>query len=110
MKDPFSDNLEEQSVSRELREADIQAQCVAYAKRRGWWARKFSSPANRSVPDYLFSHDWHGKFACEFKALGKRSTTAQTKEQDAMVTAGWDVLRDCDSVQMFKDYLEGLHA
>ena len=40
---------------RRMLEKDVQKQCVDWARALGLWARKFSSPANRSVPDYLFA-------------------------------------------------------
>jgi hypothetical protein len=106
----LSDLSAPQDIQRKLLEKDIQSACVAWARKRGYWARKFSSPANRSVPDYLFSlHDVLTgmdrvakiKFAVEFKAPGKRSTDAQLEEQGYMRDAGWYVL-ECDNVDRFK--------
>ena len=92
-------------VTRSLLERDVQSKCVDWARDRGWWARKFSSPANRSVPDYLFARTWGGgariKIAVEFKAPGKTSTSAQLKEQDAMRAAGWQVY-EIDNIARFK--------
>ena len=101
-------------VVRKILERHVQSSSVkwwlAECKRRGraGWARKFSSPAQRSVPDYLFSatqgpclHDEH-IFAVEFKAPGKTSTDAQLDEQQKMRDAGWDVY-ECDSVEKFKE-------
>jgi hypothetical protein len=90
-----------QKVKRKVLEKDIQKACVAWARERGYWARKFSSPANRSVPDYLFAGASISKFACEFKAPGKTSTKAQVDEQEAMRNAGWYVF-ECDDVAEFK--------
>jgi len=101
----MSDNL----VSR-LLEKDIQKACVEWARSRGWWARKFSSPANRSVPDYLFAIRIPGrsvKVAVEFKAPGKTSTDAQIEEQEAMRLAGWQVW-EIDSVVKFREIFTGL--
>jgi hypothetical protein len=99
MKDPFDlpANTTPQKVQRKLRERDIQEKCVAYARSKGFWARKFSSPSQRSVPDYLFGKRYAAsydvKWAEEFKAPKKHPTEAQLKEQDAMVAAGWRVYR-----------------
>ena len=94
-----------QPVERKLLEKDIQSACVSWARSRGWWARKFSSPANRSVPDYLFAgNGW--KFFCEFKAPGKKATDNQIDEQRLMRAAGWDGLQECDSVADFKQWAE----
>jgi hypothetical protein len=83
-----------------LLERDVQSRCVAYARDRDWWARKFSSPANRSVPDYIF-----GKQGCtvfvEFKAPGKKPTDAQSDEHKAMAAVGLTV-HVIDNVAVFK--------
>ena len=94
----------------------MQAQCVRWAKSKGYWARKFSSISQRSVPDYLFAaHQVYGrngrkiKFACEFKRPGCKinkdtgvmSTQAQVDEQEAMRLAGWFVF-ECSSFDKFK--------
>lgn len=113
-------------VRRQL-EADLQDQCVKWARGRGYWARKFSSMSQRSVPDYLFArpHDagiWETKFAIEFKKPGTKpkllekygvtvmSTEAQYEEQLKMRQAGWFVF-ECDDFEMFKktvlDYEKG---
>ena len=36
-------------------ERDLQKQCVGYMTRRGWWARKLSSPQNNGIMDYMFA-------------------------------------------------------
>ena len=102
-------------VARRLLEKDVQNDCVSWWRRRGttdpthpYWARKFSSQSQRSVPDYLFGRERLGlfaakiKFACEFKRPGTKltekkdgtmsmSTEAQHEEQKAMRLAGWFV-------------------
>ncbi len=108
-------------VQTEMLEADLQAQCVRWAKSRGYWARKFSSISQRSVPDYLFAWDGFSlkhaglritgktKFACEFKRPGCKinkdtgvmSTQAQVDEQEAMRLAGWFVF-ECNNFDKFK--------
>lgn len=116
----LADLSEPSKVVRKLLEADVQKQCVDWARARGYWARKFSSIAQRSVPDYLFALDKrieYGtqgkngsahidiKFACEFKAPGKTSTDAQIEEQAAMRLAGWFVF-ECDNFLKFKSTVE----
>lgn len=111
-------------ITRKVLEADLQKQCVEWARARGYWARKFSSISQRSVPDYLFAKNGrvtgytlhsHGglKLACEFKKPGTKpklipkygvtgmSTEAQYEEQLAMREAGWFVF-ECDDFEMFK--------
>lgn len=99
-----------------LLEAEIQKQCVDWARTRGYWARKFSSISQRSVPDYLFSRFFAGKlgntrikFFTEFKredakrdpVTGKMSTEAQQDEQKAMIQAGW-IGFECNDFEQFK--------
>ena len=83
-----------------LLEAEVQSKCVAWMRGRGYWARKFSSQSQRSVPDYLFAKPGY-IFAVEFKAPGKTSTDAQRGEQKLMRAAGWEIF-ECDSVGKFK--------
>lgn len=110
----------QQKIKRKILEKDLQKSCVEWARGRGYWARKFSSQSQRSVPDYLFAHfgspdgAWLGdfmrlKFACEFKRPGCKldkktgvmSTKAQVEEQEAMRLAGWFVF-ECDDLAKFK--------
>jgi hypothetical protein len=44
-------------VVRDESEADHQDRCVRWMRSRGYWARKFQSMSQRSVPDYLFARD-----------------------------------------------------
>lgn len=111
-------------VVRVMLEKDLQAQCVDWWRRRGehFWARKFSSVSQRSVPDYLFAVQDIGlygkiKFATEFKKPGTRpkliekygvivmSTEAQYEEQLKMQAAGWYVF-ECDDFDMFKETVQ----
>ena len=87
-------------IVKRLLEADVQKQCVDWMRGRGYWARKFSSQSQRSVPDYLFSKSTL-KFACEFKRPGNSPTEAQKDELEAMRQAGWLAFW-CDSVDTFK--------
>jgi hypothetical protein len=113
-------------IDRPLLEAEIQSACVKWMRGRGYWARKFSSMSQRSVPDYLFARNWMThesardgidggnrwakiKFATEFKRedapihkdTGCMSTKAQVEEQQAMRDAGWFVFENND-VDKFK--------
>jgi hypothetical protein len=104
LRDPFTiDAFDSQSIHKDILEKDVQKKSVDWARLRGYWARKFSSPAQRSVPDYLFAHqEYRDKFAVEFKAPGKTSTDAQKDEQRKMREAGWDVY-ECDGFEKFKE-------
>lgn len=111
-------------VERKLLEKDVQGQCVDWAQARGYWARKFSSMTQRSVPDYLFARKAEDsvpgfmrrrdvKFGTEFKKPGTKpkpipkygvtvmSTQAQYEEQLAMQAAGW-ITFECDDFEAFK--------
>ncbi len=93
-----------------LLEAQVQEKCVAWARARipPYWARKFSSISQRSVPDYLFAGQGL-KFATEFKRegcplrqdTGMMSTPAQCEEQQKMRDAGWEVF-ECSSFDAFR--------
>jgi hypothetical protein len=100
MKDPFTDDIQPRQVQRTLLERDVQARCVAHARSLGWWARKFSSPSQRAVPDYIF-----GKAGCtvfvEFKAPGKQPTENQLDEHRLMHNAGL-MVHVIDDVLAFK--------
>lgn len=89
---------------KEIGATGVQAKCVDWARRHGWWARKFVSPSNRSVTDYLFAKVINGekvKPAVEFKRKGKPCSEAQLDEQRLMREAGWDVYV-IDDVEEFK--------
>jgi len=112
------------SIERLMLEAEVQSTCVKWMRTRGYWARKFSSMSQRSVPDYLFSRfAGYGeihippaldriKFFCEFKRQGCKvdketgfmSTQAQLDEQKAMREAGWDGF-ECSDVNEFKRWV-----
>ena len=84
----------------EIPESDVQEKCVEHARSHGAWARKFSSPANRSVPDYVFCRNRLLWFV-EFKRYGKRPTKAQYDEHKKIRDAGGRVWV-CDEVAAFK--------
>ena len=89
----------------ELLESEIQEKCVEHARNSyRAYARKFSSPANRSVPDYIFtvplgaeSFTWY----VEFKKKGKTPTKAQAEDHAKIIEAG-GVVWDIDDVDEFK--------
>lgn len=123
----LADLTEPAAITRKRLEKDVQNDCVVWARKRGYWARKFSSISQRSVPDYLFGRifmrgtarydRWQVpykiganiKFATEFKREGAKrdkltglmSTEAQIEEQEAMRAAGWYVF-ECDDFEVFK--------
>lgn len=104
MKDPF-DVSDWKEAPRRLLEKDVQGPSVEKARRRGWWARKFSSqPGNTSVPDYIFGKS--GRiFFVEFKAPGKKATDKQKEEHKKMRKQGLTVYV-CDNLEPFDRILE----
>ena len=60
-------------------EKKLEKRCTDVAKAHGWWSRKFSSPANRGVPDRVFLKDGVVWFI-EFKAPGNTPTKLQAHE------------------------------
>jgi hypothetical protein len=84
----------------DIPESEVQEKCVAHARNNGAYARKFSSPQNRSVPDYIFV--WNGlQWFVEFKRFGKKPTKQQYEEHAAIRAAGGAVWI-CDDVEVFK--------
>lgn len=84
----------------EIPEAEVQEKCVTHLRDKGAYARKFSSPANRSVPDYIFT--WRGwTWYVEFKRFGKEPTEAQAEEHSKIREAGGTVWV-IDTVDEFK--------
>lgn len=89
---------------KEIGSTGVQNKCVEWARDNGWWARKFASPGNRSVPDCLFAkRTGQGslKLAVEFKRPGKDPTEKQIEQHKLMRAAGWDVYV-IDDVEEFK--------
>lgn len=100
MSDDFPTFDEIRTPKRELLEKDVQSACVRWARSRSWWARKFASPGNRAVPDYIFGKDGFTLFV-EFKAPGKKATADQQEEHNLMLAARL-VVHVIDNVDVFK--------
>lgn len=99
--DQFDKPLE---INRTLREIpDVQNPCIKWARGRGWWCRKFVSPANRSVMDYIIGKDCWVELV-EFKAPGKKLTTAQADEHKAARACGMRPVV-FDNPAAFKQYV-----
>lgn len=62
------------------RESEIETAVCRYAKTKGCYVRKFSSPSNVGVPDRLFITPGGVVFFVEFKAPGKHPTALQWRE------------------------------
>lgn len=85
-------------------ERDIQKKCVAYARKNGWWARKFVAQGRRSVPDYIFAKYGVPVFV-EFKAPGGKATELQEEEHKAMRAVSL-LVYVMDDVERFKTMLD----
>lgn len=68
-------------------EAYIENKVKEYAKSKGWITYKWSSPAQRGVPDRLFFRGGT-VLAVEFKAPGKKPTPLQNFHIAKLSTAG----------------------
>lgn len=85
---------------RKVRERVTENRCKAWAKRRGWWVRKFKSPGRRSAPDDIFAFAGRVVF-WEFKASGEVPTELQLQEHEEMRAAGLTV-RWTDNFEQFE--------
>ena len=67
----------------------IERKLVAWAKKKGVLTYKFSSPANRGVPDRIFMRDGLILFL-ELKAEGKKPTKLQLRHLRKIQSQGVD--------------------
>ena len=88
-------------------EKKLEKRCTDVAKANGWWSRKFSSPANRGVPDRIFLKEGKVIFV-EFKAPGNVPTELQRHELQLINSKGGTAVW-CDHVAIFKEQL-GIHT
>lgn len=87
-------------------EKQIEKLVCDYARARGVYVRKFTSPAHLGVPDRLFIYAGR-VFFIEFKAKGKKATPAQERELAAIRSAGADAFV-VDSVDEGKAIIYGM--
>lgn len=91
-----------------ITEAVVQTKVVTCARGLGFGAEKFSSPAKRSVPDYLFTAGiFH--FFIEFKAPGKEATDAQTEDHNKRRGRG-ELVFVCDDIEEGKTIVRNMWA
>lgn len=69
-------------------EAKLEKKACDYARNKGCYVRKFSSPSNRGVPDRLFITPGGVVFFIEFKAFGKKPTALQLRESREILQHG----------------------
>lgn len=89
-----------------LREKDIEAKVVAYAKSRGVLTYKFSSFSHRGVADRIFIGKPHGYVLfLELKRPGEKPTALQQKFIDDVRAAGAQA-HWADSVEAAKTLID----
>jgi len=90
-----------------MRESSIEQSVCRYAKQRGFLVYKFTSPAQRGVPDRLFVNKNGVTGFIEFKAPGNRPTELQMHHLNLLRVQGafaeW-----CDSVAEGKRLIDEL--
>jgi len=93
-------------TEKKVLEKDIEAPAVAYAKRTGGMADKFTSPSKRSVPDRLMTSNEGFVYFIEFKAPGKRATAKQLLDHQKRRELGCVVyvIDDIDEAKAVIDY------
>jgi len=88
-------------------EKDIERRVCDYAKSKGCYVRKFTSPNNRSVPDRLFVSPGGSVGFLELKRQGQKPTKAQLHEiallQSVRANVSW-----CDNVADGKRFIDDL--
>lgn len=68
-------------------EKEIEKKVCDYARKKGFYVRKFTSPCARAVPDRLFIRQGVA-FFIEFKRLGEEPTPAQKIEHKQLREVG----------------------
>lgn len=71
-------------------EKDIEKAVKTYARKKGWIARKWSSPGNNGVPDDLFFREGD-LVIIEFKRFGRKPTPKQRDEHRRLRNQGFHV-------------------
>lgn len=95
-------------TKRKPREWDVENWAKQYARDTGWWVRKFTSPAQRAVPDDIFLKKGR-VFWVEFKAPGQVPTKAQEMEHDVIREHGGTVYI-CNGREQFVEIIESEEA
>ena len=78
------------------RESSLEGRAGVYAKKIGYWHRKFKSPGRRSAPDRIFASAFGFVLFVEFKAYGEKATPLQKDEHDEMRANGL-IVYVCDN-------------
>jgi hypothetical protein len=86
-------------------EREIEAVVCKYAKSKGFFVYKFSSPSHAGVPDRMFVAPHQRAFWIEFKRDGGKLTPLQERECDKLVDCGFEVYV-VDSVEKGKSVID----
>lgn len=81
-------------------EIDLETDAVKWARRRGWYSRKFRAPGRRAAPDRIFVFQGRVLFI-EFKRLGNEPTDQQREELDDLRKVGAHAIW-LDSIEDFQ--------
>lgn len=88
-------------------EKEIEKKICDYAKSKGCYVRKFTSPNNRSVPDRLFITPFGTVGFLEVKRGGEKPTKAQELEM-ALLTKQNANVKWCDNVEDGRQFIDDL--
>ncbi|MEG2050909.1 MAG: VRR-NUC domain-containing protein [Oscillospiraceae bacterium] len=80
-----------------MTEKDIETRLREEIKKTGGTAYKFVSPGHNGVPDRMICLPGGRVVFVELKAPGKKSSQAQLRAQEKLLTLGFIVIRDVDS-------------
>jgi hypothetical protein len=72
-------------------EKDIEKKVCSYAKEKGFYVAKFTSPGRRAVPDRIFIGMMGQVFFIEFKRTGEKPTPQQEREHYRLTSHGVEV-------------------
>ncbi len=88
-------------------EKEIEKKICDFAKSKGCYVRKFSSPGNRSVPDRIIIAPGNAVGFLEVKREGKAPTKGQAREMALLKQQGCDA-EWCDNVADGKAFVSKL--
>jgi hypothetical protein len=77
-------------MRKQVSESTIEKTVCKHAKHNDWLVYKFSSPAQRGVPDRVFLKAGRIVFV-EFKATGKKATKQQIATHEKIRSQGFEV-------------------
>lgn len=93
-----------------MRESKIEGDSCEYARKKGWYERKYTTPGRKSAPDRIFIKCGQVLFI-EFKATGKKATELQKKHHEKLRDQKMVVFvsDDIDDAKMILDIYDPTH-